>query len=203
MRFTWRLLWFIANALAWVVLGLRVQGREKVPLRGGVLLASNHLSFLDPPLLGTAAPRELFFLAKEGLFHQSRFFTWLITAFNAIPIRAGSGGHDALRAASSLLKAGRAVVVFPEGTRSPTGVLLPAKAGIGLLALKAGVPVVPIRVQGSAASIGRLILRRDRLRVTFGDPLVPRRIEGTSRRESYESFSSEVFRRIASLGEND
>jgi 1-acyl-sn-glycerol-3-phosphate acyltransferase len=200
VRFTWRLLWYLANILAWLVLGLEVRGREKVPRRGGVLLAANHLSYLDGPLLGTAAPRELFFLAKEGLFEQSRFFAWLISSFNAIPIKVRSGGHGALREASRLLREGRGVVIFPEGTRSLSGVLLPAKSGVGLLAMKNGVPVVPVRIEGSAASLGRLILRRDRLRVTFGDPLSPVEGGASSNRELCDALSREVLEEIRFLG---
>lgn len=200
MRFIWRLLWYVANALAWLVLGLEVRGREKVPRRGGVLLASNHLSYVDAPLVATAAPRELFFLAKEGLFEQSRFFTWLISSLNAIPIKGRSGGHGALRESSRLLQEGRAVIIFPEGTRSLTGVLLPAKSGVGFLVMKNSVPVVPVRIEGSAASVGRLILRRDRLRVTFGDPVSPVEGGASSSRELCDALSREVLERIRSLG---
>ena len=129
--------------------GIRVAGRRNLPAAGPALLVCNHTSFLDPWLVGVAARRRLCYLARHTLFGNPAFGR-VIRAFGAVPIDRGFG-KEGLQQVFAQLAAGKAVVVFPEGERSPTGELQPLKAGIGLLLKKADCPVVPVGLSGPFA----------------------------------------------------
>ena len=132
-----------------------------MPATGPVLLVSNHLSVLDPPLVGGAADRQLSFLAKAELF-EIPMFGRLIRALNARPVRREGADASALREALRTLAEGRALLVFPEGTRGTEGELRPAKAGAGMLAVLSGAAVVPVYITGSGRAWprGRRLPRR-------------------------------------------
>ena len=198
MRFFWWVAWHIANSLARVLFGFRVYGREHIPRKGGVLLAANHRANLDPPIVGAAATREVCFVAKEGLFQVRRWFTWLITTFNAVPLRREGGDHQAIKTMRKLLQEGKAVVIFPEGTRSKTGIMLPAKMGVGYLAISTSHPIVPTAIAGTNRKIKDLLLGRARIEVRFGQAI--RELGAYSRnKEGYRMLSEEVIRKIAEL----
>lgn len=127
---------------------LHVSGQAHVPVAGPFLLACNHASFLDPPVVAAACPRELHFFARKTLWKGA--LGALITRLNAISVdRDGEGDLEAFRRVFSTLKAGGSLMLFPEGTRSPDGALHAAKKGVGLIACRAQAPVVPARVFGS------------------------------------------------------
>lgn len=136
-------------ALATFGFGLRAAGRANVPPTGPALLVANHQSFIDPWLVGQAAPRRLKFLARHTLF-ANPLFGRAIRAYGAVPIDRGFG-KEGLQGVLALLKAGRAVVVFAEGERTRTGAMQPLKAGVALLLRKAECPVVPVGVAGAFA----------------------------------------------------
>ncbi|MCE5285499.1 MAG: 1-acyl-sn-glycerol-3-phosphate acyltransferase, partial [Pelosinus sp.] len=119
---------------------LKVNGQANIPSQGGVIIASNHVSNWDPPMLGTAMQRPLCALAKEELF-KVPVFSFIIRKLNAFPIRRGAADRAAISAALKLLKEGKAVLLFPEGTRSKDGKLGEGKHGVAMLAVKAGVPI--------------------------------------------------------------
>jgi 1-acyl-sn-glycerol-3-phosphate acyltransferase len=167
----------------------RVVGIENVPRAGGAILAANHASFADPPLVGSAVPRRVFFMAKQELF-DAPFFGWVIKQLNAFPIRRVERDMGAFRMAQRILTSGECLIVFPEGTRQRDGNFGKARPGVGMLALKAGVPVVPIYVHNSR-KLGSLAP----LTVVFGEPLSP---EGES---DYQTFSNKVMAAIARLKE--
>lgn len=202
MRFFWWLAWQTVNPLLKVLFGFRVYGRENIPKQGGVLLAANHRANLDPPVVGAAATREVHFIAKEGLFRVSRFFTWLITTFNTLPLRREGGDHQAIKTITRLLRQGKAVVIFPEGTRSKTGVMLPAKIGVGYFALTTGCPVVPTGIAGTNRKIGDLLLGRARIEVRFGPAIRDLSIYPPEK-EGYRQLSEEVIQKIAELEAGD
>lgn len=131
----------------------RVSGLEHVPRSGAFLLASNHVSFFDPPALGCRVPRDLHYFARKSLFKG--FLGKLITALNSIPVDRGSSDVSSFKKALKVLEKGSPLLVFPEGTRSLDGSLQTAKAGIGLLAIKAGVPILPARVMGGFEILGK------------------------------------------------
>ena len=147
---------------------LQAFGRKNVPSEGGFILASNHVSYLDPPVLGAACPRILFFMAKEGLF-KIPLFGCLIANLNTFPVKTHSGDLRAIRRAIEELKAGRALAVFPEGGRTPNGRLGKPLPGIGLLAVKAAVAIVPAFIKGSntALPLNAKFIRPKKIKVYF------------------------------------
>jgi 1-acyl-sn-glycerol-3-phosphate acyltransferase len=167
-----------------------------------VIIASNHVSYADPPVVGSAVPREVYFLAKEELFRNPAF-GWLIRQYNAIALRRAVGDIGAVKKAVELLKQGRAVLMFPEGTRSLSGRLLKPKPGVGLIACLAGAAVVPAYVRGTN-SLGRAFLRRTRLTVSFGEPVEPEGFpaDGGDHHQRYQKLTEEVMRRIEDLAQN-
>jgi 1-acyl-sn-glycerol-3-phosphate acyltransferase len=171
VRFHYRLGWTVGLGLARLILGHRSEGADRIPREGPVIIASNHVSNWDPVLVGLGCPREVHFMAKQELF-ENPLLRWLITAYNALPVRRGEADHRALRQASSVLKRGGALLMFPEGTRSTDGTLGSAKAGVGFLACTTGAPVVPAAIVGSA-SLKSAVARRVPLRVAFGAPVAP------------------------------
>jgi 1-acyl-sn-glycerol-3-phosphate acyltransferase len=198
------MLYAILKPLAWVVMrlafGLRSRGAEHVPAKGPVLLVANHVSFLDPPLVGGAAPRPLTFLAKAELFRVP-LFGGLIRRLNAQPLRREGGDAGALRAALRVLKRGGALLVFPEGTRGEGDILGPAKPGAGMLAVLGGAPVIPVYVSGSGRAWprGRRFPRRANVTVTFGSPLSLAVGGHASRKDDYEAVSRQMMSAIAGL----
>jgi 1-acyl-sn-glycerol-3-phosphate acyltransferase len=176
---------------------LSVVGAERVPREGRVLLAANHLSLLDPPLIGAASPRELDFLAKTELFRVPGLGA-LIRRLNAHPVDRAGSDSAALRLALRLLGAGRAVLVFPEGTRGTEGRPGPARAGAGMLAALSGAPVVPVYIEGSGRALprGAVLPRPTRISVTFGEPIRFARERGRAR---YQEVSEEIMSAIRRL----
>lgn len=202
MRFHYRAGWLALNCLGRVAFGFKVKGREHIPREGGVVIASNHVSYADPPVVGSAVPREVYFMAKEELF-RNPVFGWLISRYNAIALRRAVGDLGAVKKAVELLKQGRAVLMFPEGTRSLSGRLLKPKPGVGLIACLAGVVVVPAHVTGTDR-LGRALLRRERLAVSFGEPVDPAGFTtGAGDRQGYQKLTDEVMRRIEDLARQE
>ena len=201
LRWRWRLGIWILNAFFNWLLGARVTGRENIPKRGSLLIASNHLSFLDPPLLGWAVKkREVHFLAHEELFRLKKGFTWIIQKFNAIPLSRKGFDRKAFRRAEMLLKKEEAVVIFPEGTRSKIGRLLPPKPGLGLLTLKTGAPVIPARIIGSELPLRTLLFRRERWGIQFGKAMdfTQQTLENQGTAQ-YQAISDEVMKEISQM----
>ncbi len=151
-----------------------VHGLEKLPRLGPVILASNHQSHLDPPLLGAAMRRPINPMAKEELFRVP-LFGWWITHLNAFPVKRGVVDRAALRKALDVLSRGQVLLLFPEGTRSPDGSLGALQPGIGMIALKSHAPVYPVFIDGTREVLprGAVLPRRAKLHVYIGDPLDP------------------------------
>jgi 1-acyl-sn-glycerol-3-phosphate acyltransferase len=205
----------IAVALMRLLFRLEVVNPGLVPATGPVLLVSNHVSVLDPPLIGGAAPRPLVFMAKEELF-RIPLFGRLIRSLNARPVRRDGSDMRALKAALGVLEEGRAILVFPEGTRGEEGrPLREGKPGVGMLAVLSGAPVVPVYVSGSGSALprGRALPRPAKVRVTFGPPLSfkdvgkdagkagGKRAGDDGRKEAYREAAQEMMRAIAQLRE--
>lgn len=184
-----------------VLYGWEVRGREHVPRKGGLIVAPNHISFWDPPLVGAAARRELHFLAKEELF-RAPLLGPLIRAYNAIPIRRGMADIRGLTRAIEVLKGGDALLVFPEGSRMRDGQLHPARPGVGLLAVSGDATIVPAYVSGTNRP-RRWLSWREKVRIWFGPPRHWRDYAGEGDAEPgralYQRIGDEVMRDIASL----
>jgi 1-acyl-sn-glycerol-3-phosphate acyltransferase len=175
-------------------------GTEHIPQTGGVIIASNHVAYVDPPFVGAACPRELFYLAKVELFSNA-LFGWLIRKYNAIPIVRGAFDRRAINRAVELLKEGKALLLFPEGTRSKDGDFLEPKLGIGMIALEAGVPVVPAYISNSSRLLYSF-LRRKRLIIGFDSPIGRSWLDEVPKnKEGYKNIGQEIMRRIGMLKE--
>ncbi|MGH2713914.1 MAG: 1-acylglycerol-3-phosphate O-acyltransferase, partial [Thermoleophilaceae bacterium] len=157
---------------------LRRLGREHIP-EGGVVLAANHRSFLDPFAIGYCIPRPIYFVAKKELF-RNPLLGWFLNCMGAFPIRRGEGDEESMETARRLLERGQAVVIFPEGTRIRAGSLGKPRRGVGRLALESGAPVVPIAVTGSERARRGWMIRPVRVHVRCGPPLTFPRVEHPS-----------------------
>jgi 1-acyl-sn-glycerol-3-phosphate acyltransferase len=179
--------------------GIQIEGRENVPA-GGCLIVSNHVSFMDPTTVGWAVAREIYYLGRKSLF-KPPFWSWFLPICNVLPIDREGRDVSGLRRIIKMLKEGHAVLLFPEGTRSDDGRLQPAEAGAGLVALKAGVPVLPVRVFGTFESLSRHTkkLRFHPIRVVIGKPYRPTIAEGEREKTAYGMVAQEMLDRIAAL----
>jgi 1-acyl-sn-glycerol-3-phosphate acyltransferase len=189
-------------AVALMRLLFRVEGRgaAHVPAEGPVLIVANHSSVLDPPLVGAMCPRQLTFLAKAELFRVPGL-GGLIRRLGAQPLRREGADPSALRTAQRVLAEGKALLVFPEGTRGEEGVLREAKPGAALLAVQSGATVVPAYISGSGRAWprGRRLPRPVKVVVTFGAPLRFPRAMGADRKAQYEVASRQMMAAIADL----
>jgi 1-acyl-sn-glycerol-3-phosphate acyltransferase len=167
-QFFWRLSRFAAATY----FGRREAGFEHIPLDGPVILAANHASFMDPPLIGASCPRALSYLARESLFANPGM-NWLLRSVGSVPVdRDGSSGKG-LKTILDRLTGGEGIILFPEGTRTSDGQMQPGRSGVGLIVVKSGAPVVPARVFGTFEAWGRHRKwpRPGRVGVRFGAPL--------------------------------
>lgn len=194
----YRFWWWLAYGLATLLFRLRVEGREHIPQAGGVILASNHCGMVDPVIIGVAAGRELWYLAKAELFSVP-VIGLLIRRLHAMPVDRSRGDRGALAAWEAQLTAGYAILLFPEGTRNKTRQLLKPKLGVGMLVYRAQVPVVPVHISGTE-NIWTTLLGMERIAVRFGTPIpfheVPLR---ERRKDAYDFISNEVMHNIAHL----
>ncbi|MBU4173355.1 MAG: 1-acyl-sn-glycerol-3-phosphate acyltransferase [Actinobacteria bacterium] len=156
-----------------VVFRLEVEGRENIPERGPVILASNHSSYLDPPVVGVGCPRKVYFMAKKELF-SSRPIGALLGSLGGFAVARGSADRKALRTARRLLDDGEVLGIFPEGERG-SGSPGKGEAGAAWLSIVTGSPVVPVAVIGTAGTManGFLSFRPRRIKVRFGPPILP------------------------------
>jgi 1-acyl-sn-glycerol-3-phosphate acyltransferase len=145
-------------------------GREHIPERGPVILASNHRSFLDPFIIGLTARRPVYYVAKEEIF-RNRLIAWFLNSLGAFPVRRGQADADMIETAKAILRRGDPVLIFPEGTRIRPGALGKPKRGVGRLALETGAPVVPVAVIGTEAVRRGWRIRPHKIRVRVGSPL--------------------------------
>jgi 1-acyl-sn-glycerol-3-phosphate acyltransferase len=196
----YRFIWWIAYAFAAAVFRVRVEGRSNIPQTGGFVVAINHCSYVDPVIIGVAAGRELWYLAKAELF-SAPGLGWLIRNLNATPVDRRRGDRSAIMTWTQLLRAGRPVLIFPEGTRNKKPGFLKPRPGIGMLVYRTQVPVLPAYISGTTR-IWKTVLGLDRLTVRFGQPLkfcsnkLPER-----RKDAYEHISREVMLQIGKIGQ--
>ncbi|MGE5576695.1 MAG: lysophospholipid acyltransferase family protein [Syntrophothermus sp.] len=191
----------LVRFLAKVLFRWEVKGAEHMPQRGGVILAANHVSLLDPLFVGSTVNRKVHFMAKEELF-KIPLLGRVITALGAFPVRRGAADRQAIREALRILETGEVVGIFPEGTRSVDGELQKAKNGIALLATRANAPVVPAVISRSKKMTrGRFHLPRlVKIRVLLGPPIVLTRLDSDrAEKDNLEILSSRIMEAIAEL----
>ncbi len=195
------ILWILCRVVSRLFLRYRTRGVERVPAAGGVLLAANHASYADIPLLGCGVRRRLFYLGRANLF-PSPLVGGILRWLGWIPLKPERWDRNAFESVVELLKAGKAVVIFPEGKRTPDGTMQPGKPGIGRIVAEARCPVVPVYLRGTYQVLppGALWLRRHPVEVSFGESMdfcdECRRYQG---RELYQRISQRIMARIAEL----
>lgn len=186
-------------------LGFRgeVAGQENLPRDGAFLVAANHLSFLDPPIIGSQIPRQLCFFARKTLWKPG-VAAWWLDAVGVIPVdRDGGQDVSALKRVLRALKDNKGLILFPEGTRSPNGELQAPKPGVGFIVCKSQVPVVPVRIFGSFEAFGKGV-KYPRLgtpvSVVFGRPIPPEAYDDPSAgKQRYQVASDRIMAEIARL----
>jgi len=201
-KFPSRNFWYAWNILNFGISQLfdwRVSGREHIPTRGPLLVASNHIALLDPPYVGASLTREACFVAKKELFAFAPLGAF-ISSFNSIPIRRGGWDSGAIRSVRRKLEQGWPVIMFPEGTRSRIGDFLPAKPGVGMMARQCRVPVVPAYIEGTNRDLPTLLAKRRPLISAFG-PAMP--VEEVCRypdnKRGYQELSLAIMDRIKAV----
>ena len=178
-----------------------VSGLENVPEHGAFILASNHVSFFDPPALGCRLPRELHYFAKASLFKG--LLGKLIMSLNSIPVERGGFDMKSFKAAMQILEKGEPLLVFPEGTRSEDGQLQNPKRGIGLMARKAQVPILPARISGGFEAFGkgrRIPKLGSQIKVSFGEILIfSDSVNINSSKDEDERIAKKIMQEISSI----
>jgi len=199
------LTWVTVRLLATVLFRFRVSGAHHVPKTGGVLIAANHTSYLDIPILGCGMPRRAWFMGRMDLFSGPA--AWLMRHMGWIPIRRERVDRTAFEEAIRRLKAGQAVVIYPEGSRSEDGRLQPGKPGVGIIVAATGSPVVPAYLGGTYDVLppGSTWIRLRPIQVSYGVPvdftaLVKEMDSEAKKKELYQRISQEIMGRIAELG---
>lgn len=177
----------------------RVEGRENVPRRGPLIVVSNHLNLIDPPLLGASLPRRITFMAKQELF-SSWFARTVVQGYGAFPVRRGQLDREAVRRSLQALQNGQVLGMFPEGQRSLNAQLQTPHPGVSLIAARSGVSILPVSISGSEQVKGiGFILHRPRIKVTIGRPFSLPTVEDTSTRSKLAQHSDLIMERIAEL----
>ena len=173
----------------------KIIGANNIPTHGGAIIASNHISLFDPPVIGTSLVRPLHFMAKEELF-VIPMVRWFLNKLNAFPVRRGMADRTAIRHALTLLENGEILGLFPEGTRSITGKLGKPEAGLAMIALKAGVPIIPTAIIGTnkVFKSGCLL---PRFIVKFGSPIIVHYEKAD--KETMENLSNTIMHEISKL----
>jgi len=207
MNLSYRIGWSVFRVMYATYFRWRVFGAENVPVNGGVILASNHASFLDPPLVGCGLKRDINYLARESLFRFPGIGA-LLRSWNAVPVDRDGGGAKGLKIILDRLLNGAGIILFPEGTRTKDGKLQPARSGIGLTVIKSQAPVVPVRVFGTFEAYGRhvKIPKPQRITVKYGKPMNFEMLRAEAKicdkarlKEIYQQVADEIMAAIAKL----
>ena len=195
------ILWILCRSLSRLFFRYRMNGVEHIPRTGGVLLAANHASYADIPLLGCGVRRRLFYLGRADLFPHP-VANWMLRSLGWIPLRPERWDRKAFQQVVDLLKAGNAVVIFPEGTRTPDGNLQPGKLGMGMIVAESQCSVIPVFLDGTrqVLPMDASWLRLHPVTVSFGPPIDFREdINNLEGKELYKHITQTVMDRIADL----
>jgi len=207
MNWSYRLGWIFFRTVFATYFPTRFFNAERVPKEGPVILASNHASFIDPPLVGAGFNRMVNYLARDTLFHVP-ILASMLRSWKVVPVDRDGGGGAGLRAILDRLLNGGIILLFPEGTRTADGQLRSAKSGIGLTVIKSTAPVVPVRVFGTFHAYGRHLKfpRPRRFVVKYGLPLDFKALREEARtcskprlKEIYQQTANEIMAAIARL----
>lgn len=207
MNLTYRISWLLSRLLHYTYFHGRHYHADRVPRTGPVILAANHASVLDPPVIGGGFNRVVNYLARRTLL-DIPVFGAILRQLSVVPVdRDGSGGAG-LKAILNRLIEGGIILLFPEGTRTPDGNLQPARSGIGLTVIKSAAPVVPVRVNGTFAALSRFMKfpMPRRVTVIYGEPMRFEKLRDEAKvcskdrlKEIYQEVADEIMTAIAKL----
>jgi len=189
----------IVGILLHILARIEIEGREHIPQEGPFLLVTNHLHWLDPPLLSVVFPHRPYVFAAEK-WERHWFLGPFLRSLGAIFVRRGEVDRKALRQALGVLTSGGVLGLAPEGTRSKTGTLQRGRSGAAYMAYRAGVPLLPVVATGQErvfASLRRL--RRATIRVVYGPMFEPPSVEGKASAHKVHAFSHEIMYRLAAM----
>jgi len=199
--------WCLFRGLYTFFFRWRVFNPERVPLKGPVILASNHASYLDPPLVGAGVKRDINYLARDTLFRYPVVGS-VLKSWNTVPVDRDGGGAKGLKAILDRLLAGGAIILFPEGTRTRDGRLQAARSGIGLTVIKSTAPVVPVRVFGTYEAFGPHMKypHSKSVAVKYGRPIYFEQLREEAKtcskprlKQIYQEIADQLMREIAKL----
>jgi 1-acyl-sn-glycerol-3-phosphate acyltransferase len=199
--FLWRLAQEASRVITSICHDYKAFGVDNVPQEGGLLILSNHQSFMDPPLVVAQMKRAVCFLARSGLFKPPVFGTF-IRKVHAFPVERGRTNASTMKKMIHLVQSGRALLMFPEGTRTKDGEIKPLESGLALIIKRAGVPVVPVAIEGAYKvwPRTRILPSAGKVRVNFGKPML---FQGTATNEIVGKVEAEMRRLQQELREMD
>lgn len=194
----YRFYWLVLQVITRLFLGLDKKGVENIPESGGAIVACNHRSQADPPIIGASLPRRIFYFAKAELFGKW-YSSVLIEKLYTIPIKRGMFDRNALDIAVDVVRNGDWLLVFPEGTRSRDGKLKAGKAGAAKVSFETGVPIIPACITNSNR-IKSVLFSNKRVAVRFGRPIYPKEYEHLEAgKERLRRMTADVMSRIGEL----
>jgi len=207
VNFSYGIFWWLFRIVFATYFRRRVFNAEQVPMEGPVILAANHASFLDPPLVGASSKRPLNYLARDTLFPVP-IVGWLLRLWKVVPVDRDGGGAAGLRGIFDRLLHGGAILLFPEGTRTRDGKLQTSRSGIGLVVIKSSAPVVPVRIFGTYEAYGRHVRfpRPRQVTVKFGPRLHFEKLRAEAKvcpkprlKQIYQEVADEIMAAIGRL----
>ncbi|MCP4190242.1 MAG: 1-acyl-sn-glycerol-3-phosphate acyltransferase [Planctomycetaceae bacterium] len=192
-RITYDLTRLSARLASVICFQIRCEGREQIPISGGVLVCSNHQSYLDPVLIGMACDRRMNYLARDTLF-DSKMLGWLMRWYDAIPIQRDGFGLSGIKETLKRLKREEMVLIFPEGTRTLTGQIGPLKPGFCSLARRGTVALLPVAIAGAfeAWPRGQKLPSRSQIQIQFGPPIPPEEIAKLSDEQLVDCLQTRI-----------
>jgi 1-acyl-sn-glycerol-3-phosphate acyltransferase len=193
-RIAWEVVRVVVQLIFFLWMRGRLRGRYNVPRKGPYIIAANHLSWLDIPFVPAFVPGKVSYMAKEELFHGK--MGWLVRFLGAFPVKRGERDRQAIQAADQQLKQQKTFIIFPEGTRSKTHTMTKGNPGLGMIALRAGVPVVPVAIWGSEAGLKKFGAK---VIISYGEPLILKPKGKKITREDIQESTDEVMKRIAAM----
>jgi 1-acyl-sn-glycerol-3-phosphate acyltransferase len=180
---------------------LTIIGADNARFAGAALIASNHVSYLDPPFIGAALEEDIYYLARKSLARYA-FVAWLFRHWQVIPVDRDKPDPSSLKSIFQRLEEGKKVIIFPEGTRSKDGQLQRGEPGVGMMIARSKVPVLPVRIFGAYEALPRdkKLPQPVKITISIGKPwLYDPSLHGVKGKEAYQLIADEVMQRIAEL----
>lgn len=194
--------WFLKLIISFFC-RIELAGLDNIPGKGPAILAPNHISYFDPPIIGVAVPRKVHFMTMHNLF-QRKLSAWLMNKIGAFPVIRNSPDRRSIEHALALLEQGAVLCIFPEGGINKTGARVKPKAGLGLIALESGIPIIPVAISGTRRlyRLGGLLPPRTRVQIRIGEGIEPVGANGSTKKGRRKKILDTIMERIYELKES-